>query len=138
MRYLSATQLLFIHAVLIEETGGRHGVRDHHALLSLEGSPKQKVFGKVLYPTIYEKAAVYVRAIITEHPFIDGNKRTGIAATAVFLEDNGYSFGAGPGQVERFALTVATKRMELGDISSWLGQHAKKKSSRRGFLGKKK
>lgn len=52
-----------MHSMAIDETGGAHGVRDYHALLSLEKSPRQSAFGKELFPTIHEKAAVYARDI---------------------------------------------------------------------------
>ena len=76
--------------MVIDETGGTHGVRDHDAILSLESLPRQSAFGKELYSTLFAKAAVYARNIISGHPFVDGNKRTAMAAASVFLEGNGY------------------------------------------------
>lgn len=110
----------------IDETGGSHGVRDYHAVLSLEGMPKQKVFGKELYPTIFLKAAVYVRSLIMSHSFIDGNKRTGMISAAVFLENNGYIITAKKGEVERFALRVISEKLDLDAIAGWLKKNSKK------------
>lgn len=129
MKYLSAEDILHIHSLLIDETGGAHGVRDQHALLSLAGLPKQKVFGRELYPTIFDKAAVYARNIIFGHPFVDGNKRTAMTATSVFLEDNGYSITAAKGEIERFALAVLHEKLNASEIAAWLKNHCRKKTS---------
>lgn len=112
--------------MVVDETGGLHGVRDHNVLLSLEHSPGQNVFGKELYPTIFSKAAVYIRAIITNHPFLDGNKRTGMASAAVFLENNGYKIIVPLGGVEKFALRVIHEKMEIAAIADWLKNNSKK------------
>ena len=95
--------------MVIDETGGLHGVRDGHAVLLLEQLPGQKAFGKELYPGIHLKAAVYVRTLIYSHPFIDGNKRTAMSAASIFLENNGYSIVAREGAIERFALRACLK-----------------------------
>lgn len=106
--------------MVIDETGGLHGVRDMDAILGLESAPKQKVFGKELYPTIFEKSAVYIRDIIMRHPFLDGNKRSGMTAAAVFLEDNGHEMVAKEGEIEKFALRVILEKLDLEAIAAWL------------------
>lgn len=113
-----------VHSMIIDETGGRHGVRDYNTILSLEGLPKQKIFGKELYPDIYIKVAVYARTIIMNHPFIDGNKRTGTTAAVVFLEHNGYSLFAKEGEIEKFALKVVTEKLSLEIIADWFRKHS--------------
>lgn len=115
-----------IHSILIDETGGSHGVRDRHAVLALEALPKQKVFGKESYPTPFLKAAVYARNIIYNHPFIDGNKRTAMTVASVFLENNGYTIDAKIGEIEKFALDIIHKRYDLEAIAEWLKTHTKK------------
>ncbi|MBI2355894.1 MAG: type II toxin-antitoxin system death-on-curing family toxin [Candidatus Doudnabacteria bacterium] len=119
-------QILLIHSIAIDETGGSHGVRDNGVILSLEQVPKQIIFGKELYPTVFDKAAVYARNIIRQHPFIDGNKRVGMAAAGVFLENNGYFLDVENGQIEKMALKIAIKRLEAKAIASWLRKHSKK------------
>ncbi|MEE8131675.1 MAG: type II toxin-antitoxin system death-on-curing family toxin [Candidatus Paceibacterota bacterium] len=126
MVYLTEAQILLIHSMVIDETGGAHGVRDYHAILSLVNLPKQKAFGKELYPTIFIKTAVYARNIITAHPFIDGNKRAGITAASVFLENNGYKIIAKEGEIEKFALKIIVKKLNLGTIAKWFKKHSKK------------
>lgn len=112
--------------MIIGETGGFHGVRDYHAILSLENTPKQKVFGKELYPTIFIKAAVYVRNLIMSHSFIDGNKRTGMTSAAVFLENNNYIITAKKGEIEKFALRVINEKLDLDPIADWLKRNSKR------------
>ena len=90
MNYLSPHQVLFLHARLIEETGGSHGVRDMGLMLSALGRPQATFEDEDLHPTIYEKAAVLADSLINSHPFVDGNKRTGIGAAVLFLSINGY------------------------------------------------
>ena len=124
--YLTAERILQIHSMLIDETGGSHGLRDHNAILSVEQMPQQAVFGKELYPGVFLKAAVYARTIIMNHPFIDGNKRTGMAASIVFLERNGYMSIAKDGEIEEFALKVVTEKLSLGIIANWFKKHSKK------------
>jgi death on curing protein len=126
VRYLTEGQILLIHSLIVDETGGRHGVRDRHALASLAALPRQKVFGKELYPGVFAKAAVYVRGVVHNHPFIDGNKRTGMTAAFVFLEDNGYRIVARKGEIERFALKAIRERLDVPAIADWLAQHSTK------------
>jgi len=123
--YLSADDLLRIHERVVEETGGSHGVRDEHAILTLEDLPKQSAFGKELYPTLFIKAALYVRNIITAHPFVDGNKRTAMTAAGVFLQLNGFCISVKEGGVETFALSVISEKKDLESIAAWLKKHSK-------------
>ena len=126
MKYLTAGQILLIHSMVIDETGGTHGVRDFNVVRGLEQLPQQKVFGKELYPTIFVKAAVYVRAIIMNHPFIDGNKRAGMTAAVIFLENNGYQIAAKEGEIERFALEIVKERHSLEILADWFKKHSRK------------
>ena len=126
MTYLSIEDLLRIHSALIDETGGSHGIRDHHAFATLGHLPKQSAFGKELYPSIFGKAAVYVRNIIFGHLFIDGNTRTAMAAADVFLQLNGYRIAVSEGGVEKVALSMIEQKLSLDDISSWLKKNSRK------------
>ncbi len=126
MRHLTKEQILLIHSMLVDETGGMHGVLDHGALLSIEALPKQKVFGKEIYPTVFDKAAAYAKFIIANHPFLDGNKRTGISASLVFLENNGYITEANRGEIEDYAVKIALEKLEISEIAVWLKKHSEK------------
>lgn len=100
-------------------------MRDPQVILSLEHSPGQYIFGRELYPTVFEKAGVYARDIIMRHPFVDGNKRTGITAALVFLEDNDYLFTAKDGELEIIALKIITGRLDIASIADWFKEHSK-------------
>lgn len=125
LNYLTEEQILLIHSLIIDETGGLHGIRDHNALLSLCNLPRQSVFGRELYPTIFIKAAVYARNIIMSHPFLDGNKRSGMTTASVFLENNDHAITAKKGEIEKFALRIIRQKLELEAIADWFKKHTK-------------
>ena len=126
MKYLTGEQIILIHSIVIDETGGSHGIREHDIILSLENTPRQHVFGKELYPTIFLKAAVYTRHIIFYHPFLDGNKRSGMASASVFLENKGWKIFVKEGEIKTFALNIVAEKMEIEKIAAWFKKHSKK------------
>lgn len=126
IRYLTTDDIARIHSFLIDEIGGVHGVRDQHALHAIEGLPRQSFGGKELYATIFLKAAVYVRSVIHNHPFVDGNKRTGMTAAFVFLENNGCLATAPKGLIQEFAVKIVTEKLEIEAIAAWLKKYTKK------------
>lgn len=128
MRYLSAQEILILHALVVDETGGRHGVRDIALLGSIAHKPQTKFGGKELYKGVFVKAAVLLEAVISYHVFLDGNKRTGLIAAGRFLSVNRYELAASNTEIETLALAVATKKIEIKDIAAWLKKHAKKTS----------
>ena len=83
------------------------------------------VFGEALYPTIFEKAAVYIRALIGDHPFVDGNKRTAITMGVLLLQRDGHNLTATPKELEDFAVQVAVEHLAIPAIAAWLETHAK-------------
>lgn len=127
MKYLSAEEILLIHFKLIERYGGSHGTRDLERVKSAAVVPGQEVFGQEQYPDLYEKAAVYARNIIADHPFTDGNKRTGMTAAAMFLKKNDLNFVAKKGELEDFAVKIATEKPAIEVIAVWFSEHSKKK-----------
>lgn len=124
MRYVSGEEILVLHARILDATGGAHGVRDMHLLISLLEKPKMRFDGKELYAGIFRKAAVCLEALATYHVFIDGNKRTALAVTARFLFVNGYTLVATNNKVERFVLGVALKKHDQKAIAKWLEKHS--------------
>ena len=89
MKRLTSKQVLEIHADLISVTGGTDGLRDMGLLESALNSPFQTFDEIDMYPTLQQKAARLAFAIVKNHPFIDGNKRSGIHVMLVFLAING-------------------------------------------------
>jgi death-on-curing protein len=124
VRYLTVEEILHLHFKVIKDYGGSHGVRDEGRLASLEAAPKQETFGVEQYGTLYEKAAVYMRNVIGDHPFTDGNKRTGVTIAGVFLMRNGMQLTAPTEELEDFAVQVAVERLGVAEIAQWLEKHS--------------
>lgn len=126
VKYLTGEDILVIHARIIDRTGGGHGVCDVGLLASLAERPKSAFGGMEFHAGIFTKAAVYLESIACYHVFVDGNKRTAIAAVARFLFVNGYEFIAAGEMAEAFVLQVATRKVEPTDIAVWLKKNSRK------------
>jgi len=124
MTILTLEQLLELHALIIESTGGSVGLRDLGRLEAALATQTQEVFGQELYGTLHEKAAAMIRGIVADHPFVDGNKRTAILVGLTFLERNGLRFVAKQGELEDFAVQVAVEHLDIPVIAAWLQAHA--------------
>src|SRR5699024_11011418 len=107
MRYLTIEEVEALHTRLIDQSGGSQGLRDRGGLESAIGGPKATFGGKDLYPSLVEKSAALTFTLVKNHPFIDGNKRTGHAAMEVFLLLNGYEIQADVDEQERLFLDLA-------------------------------
>ena len=125
---LTLEQLLELHAFVIAQTGGSDGLRELGRLEAALGTQTQHVFGEELYLTLYEKAAALLRGIIADHAFVDGNKRTGMMAGLTLLEINSKKFHAKPGEIEDFAVRIATDHLSVEDIAKWLKDHSSAKA----------
>jgi death-on-curing protein len=119
MNYLSAEQILFIHARLIEETGGSHGVRDLGMLLSAIGRPQASFDDQDLYLDLFSKAAALMESLIRNHPFVDGNKRTGVTAAGLFLHRNGYRLTAANADLVAITMKIAQSQSNLEELTIW-------------------
>ena len=124
-RYLTLEEILRLHFQVIADFGGSHGVRDEDRLKSLVLAPKQEVFGAEQYPGLHDKAAVYMRNIIGDHAFADGNKRSGVTVAGVFLLRNGMQLTATPKELEDFAVQVAVEHLDVPTIAAWLRFHSR-------------
>ena len=120
MRYLSAEQVLVLHALLIEETSGGFGVRDIGLLKAAIARPQSTFDGDDIYPDIISKTAALLHSLIENHPFVDGNKRTGITAAGLLLEMNGLSLIAASPELEEFTLEIARGNMDISKIKAWI------------------
>jgi death-on-curing protein len=125
--YLSAEQVLFIHSRLIDRTGGSHGVRDIGLLQSAVERPKATFKGKDLYKDVFHKAAALMESLTNNHPFIDGNKRTSITSSSLFLQFNGYILNTSQKNLEKFTLQMATDKTSLQDAVAWFKKNSDKK-----------
>jgi len=126
MNYLTPEQALFMHYRLIEETGGSHGIRDIGLLQSAIARPMAAFGGDDLYPDIFTKAAALMHSLIKNHPFIDGNKRTAITSSSIFLLRNGFQITASNKELEQFTLETASTKIEIEKIARWFKKHSVK------------
>lgn len=124
MKYLTAEQVLFIHARLITETGGRHGVRDLNMLLSALGRARASFNGQDLYPGLFSKAAALMDSLIRNHPFLDGNKRTGVTAAGLMLLRNGYRLTADSENLVEMTIRVASSQCQVDELTAWLKRNS--------------
>ncbi len=128
MRYLQLSELLELHHRLIAEFGGATGVLNFSTIESALAQPKMTFGGEDLYPSILAKAAALCHSLVSNHPFVDGNKRVGHAAMAVFLDLNGYRLDSTVDEQESVILQIASGEMSREVFSEWLGKHVRAKS----------
>jgi death-on-curing protein len=124
MNYLTAEQVLFIHARLIAETGGEHGTLNLGLLQSAVARPQASFDGQDLYPDLFSKAAALLESLIGNHAFVDGNKRTAITSTGLFLRINGYRLTADNQEIVNFTLQCAQGLISLEQMEIWLKSHS--------------
>lgn len=124
MRIFSVDDIELIHMQIVDASGGSHGTRDRGRLESVVATQTQSVFGEELYKTLFEKAAALCRGIIGDHPFVDGNKRTGIMTALIFLERNGIPTKVEDKELEDFAVQIATEHLDVPTIAKWLEKHS--------------
>lgn len=124
--FLTLEQLLIIHDDQIERYGGSHGIRDLGLLESALLRPQTTFGGQDLYLTIFHKAASLLHSLLMNHAFVDGNKRTAVTTTLVFLELNGYTLSVSQDPLVQTALQIENKKMTFGQIVSWLKKHSKR------------
>lgn len=122
-RFVSLGEALKAHRRVIERSGGASGVRDLGALESALAQPRMTFGGEDLYPTLAEKAAALGFSIIQNHPFVDGNKRTGHALLETFLVLNGFEIDANVDDQERLVLAIASGECGRADLINWLQAH---------------
>ncbi len=125
IRYLTLVEILDIHHQVTQRSGGAKGIRDLGALESAIAQPRMTFGGEDLYPTIIDKAAVLGFAIVMNHPFVDGNKRTGHAAMEIFLVLNGLEINACTDEQEAIMLALASGELERDIFTNWLQQSIK-------------
>jgi len=109
-----------IHKILIEQFGGVHGVRDAMALESALNRPFQTFDGNELYPSVLEKASALVQSMLVNHPFVDGNKRTGYTLLRLYLLKHGLDITASPDNKYEFIINIASGVFNYDDTLTWL------------------
>ncbi len=120
---LTTKQVISLHSSLIEATGGTDGVRDMGLLESALETPFQTFGGKDLYPALIQKAARLGHSLISNHPFVDGNKRIGIHTMLVFLAANGIEIECTQKELIDVGLSLADGTMNAEKLLIWLSAH---------------
>ena len=116
----SKEKVLLLHKLITEETGVDPNIRDSRLLDSALESAFQTFDGKELYPTKEEKGARIGYALISNHAFVDGNKRIGMYVLLIFLETNGVKISPTVDDVARVGLAVAAGEMSYDDLLDWI------------------
>lgn len=123
-RWLSKALILAVHDRLLADYGGSSGVRDEGLLESALGKPQNLfAYGK---PSVFQLAASYAFGIVKNHPFIDGNKRTGFVAAGAFLDSNGYELTAGEADATLKTLGLAAGEVSESDYAAWLEESCRR------------
>jgi len=115
--------VLRLHDLSINEYGGAQGIRDEGLIESAVARPYQTFFGEELYQTVFEKAAAIAQSIIINHPFIDGNKRTGFLAMLAILHEENCSFSVHNNLVYAFVIDISTGSKSFEEIVEWLKEN---------------
>ena len=116
-------KVLLLHQLLTEETGGSAGLRDSNLLDSALESAFATFDGKELYPTKEEKAAKICCSLISNHAFVDGNKRIGMYVLLTFLEVNGIPLDASDEEIITIGLALADCSMKYDELLQWILDH---------------
>ena len=120
---ISFEEAIQIHELLILKFGGSAGLRDPEALKSALARPYQTFEKQDLYPTPEEKAAAVLESIISNHPFLDGNKRLGFLLMKLILLEVGLSIKASQDEVYNFIIGVALGAHDINSITNWIKFH---------------
>ena len=123
--FLSLDEIIEIHRDQVERYGGEPGLRDVGLLQSAAAMPQAAFGGEFLHSDIYEMAAAYLFHIVRNHPFVDGNKRTGAVAAVVFLAVNGVELQAGEEAFEGLVVSAASGKAGKKAIAAFLRGHSK-------------
>lgn len=122
MKILSVDRICTIHERTRALYGGEPGIRDYGLLESSTVSPYQTFDGIDLYATMPEKSSALIRSLIQNHPFVDGNKRTGMLAGLILLSINGYRYSTLSAEIERIGFGVAAGRVNFAELSAWINR----------------
>jgi death-on-curing protein len=124
-RFLSVEEVIEIHADQLRRYGGTQGVRDVELLQSAIGMPEAGFGDRYGHADLYEMAAAYLYHIVQNHPFTDGNKRTGAMAAFVFLKLNGLTLNVTESAFEELVLKVAQGQVGKDMIAGFFRKHSR-------------
>ncbi len=129
IRYLTLEEVLELHRLILEQSGGLGGVRDLGGLESALAQPRMTFDDQELYPTLAEKAAALGFSMVCNHPFVDGNKRVGHAAMETFLLLNDWELAATVDEQEKEILRLAAGSLRREEFTAWVQSHLQQRSA---------
>lgn len=121
--FLGLEEVLEIHHDQITRYGGTEGIRDLGLLQSALSMPQAGAGNQYFHADLFEMAAAYLFHIVRNHPFVDGNKRTGVTAALVFLEMNGIQIRASDEALVQTVLAVAEGKLQKGALAGFFRRH---------------
>jgi death on curing protein len=121
--FLTLDEALALHADQIERYGGSAGVRDLGLLESALAAPRATFGGGLLHPTLPEMAAAYLFHLVRNHPYVDGNKRAGLACAIAFLGLNDLWLEADPDALVALVVGVAAGRIGKAEVAVFVQRH---------------
>ncbi len=116
--FLELGEILLIHQNQLERYGGSSGIRDIGILQSATSMPRAGIADRYLHDDIFEIAAAYLYYIVRDHPFVDGNKRTGVVAALVFLAMNDIEISVDEDKLEVIVRSVAEENTTKADVAA--------------------
>ena len=116
--------VLALHESLLAKFGGMRGLGDEGLLDSALARPEQLfAYGK---PDLFALAAAYAFGLVRNHPFLDGNKRIGLATSILFLDSNGYRFTASEADATLSTLALAAGELDEAGYAKWLRENSRR------------
>jgi death-on-curing protein len=122
-RFIGLDEVLELHRLLLEQSGGMAGLRDLALLESAVAQPLMTFGGQELYPTIADKACAICYSLVMNHPFIDGNKRIGHAVLETFMVLNGKELDCSVTEQEKQILGLAAGNLKREEFTAWVQAH---------------
>jgi death on curing protein len=127
--WIDEHDVLAIHDRLLALHGGAVELRDRGLLESALARPRQH-HAYARTPDVVEMAALYTAGIVRNHPFVDGNKRTGFVIGVLFLELHGFDFKASEADATQAIMALASGTLDEAAYTAWLRENAKRKRGR--------
>lgn len=126
LMFLTISEVLEIHGEQIDLYGGDAGVRDPALLESALAAPQSGMDGEYFHTDVFDMTAAYLYHIVQNHPFVDGNKRTGLACAYLFLAINGHELECDPDELADMVLEVAKGGLDKEGVATFVRMHATK------------
>jgi death-on-curing protein len=121
---ITKSMIIQLHELSINKYGGSKGIRDIGLMESAIARPYQTFGGLDLYPSVFEKAAALAESIIINHPFVDGNKRTGYLAMLAILENEHTFLNASNDELYNLVIEISTGQIRFDQIVVWLKENS--------------